>query len=61
VTAFLILSFYSVIGGWVLPEKFLADELGLGPRTATLLRVVLRYVAAPAILAAGLAPLFLRQ
>lgn len=51
----------AVFGGWVLPKKFLADELRLRPRTATSLRVVLRYVAAPAILAAGLAPLFLRQ
>ena len=41
-------------------DEFLASELELGSRAVKLLRVVLRYVATPAILAAGLAPLLLR-
>jgi NSS family neurotransmitter:Na+ symporter len=51
----------AVFGGWIVPERFLAHELGLGSRTTKLLRAVLRYVAAPAILAAGLAPLLLQR
>jgi NSS family neurotransmitter:Na+ symporter len=51
----------AIFGGWIVPGTFLAGELGLGSRTTRLLRVVLRYVATPAILAAGLAPLLLRQ
>jgi NSS family neurotransmitter:Na+ symporter len=51
----------AVFGGWIVPESFLADELGLGSRATRLLRIVLRYLATPAILAAGLAPLILRQ
>jgi neurotransmitter:Na+ symporter, NSS family len=47
----------AVFGGWVMPAKFLADELALGPRMTGVLRIVLRYAAAPAILAAGLAAL----
>jgi SNF family Na+-dependent transporter len=51
----------AVFGGWIVPERFLAGELGLGPRATKLLRIVLRYVATSAIVAAGLAPLFLQH
>jgi neurotransmitter:Na+ symporter, NSS family len=51
----------AIFGGWVVPADFLADELELGSRTTALLRCVLRYVATPAILAVGLAALFLRS
>lgn len=47
----------AIFGGWILPAKLLADELALGPRTARLLRIALRYAATPAILAVGLAAL----
>ncbi len=50
----------AIFGGWIAPDQFLAGELGLGTTTAKLLRGVLRYVAAPAILAAGLSPLLLK-
>jgi neurotransmitter:Na+ symporter, NSS family len=50
----------AIFGGWIIADEFLASELELGSRAVKLLRVVLRYVATPAILAAGLAPLFLR-
>jgi neurotransmitter:Na+ symporter, NSS family len=51
----------AVFSGWIIPAGFLAAELGLGAKVAALLRIVLRYVATPAILATGLAPLFFRQ
>jgi NSS family neurotransmitter:Na+ symporter len=51
----------AIFGGWVMPAKFLADELALGSRTTKLMRVVLRYAATPAISAVGLAALFLRS
>ena len=51
----------AVFGGWIIPKRFLSGELGLHPRATKLLRMVLRYVATPAVLAAGSAPLFLRQ
>jgi NSS family neurotransmitter:Na+ symporter len=49
----------AVFGGWIVPDRFLTSELDLGPRTIKLLRAVLKYIAASAILAAGLAPLLL--
>jgi neurotransmitter:Na+ symporter, NSS family len=51
----------AIFGGWVMPAKFLADELALGSRTTKLLRFVLRSAATPAISAVGLAALFLRS
>jgi len=50
----------AIFGGWIVPAKFLADELTLGSRTTRLLRIVLRYAATPAILAVTVAALFLR-
>ena len=43
--------------GWVLPDRVLSEELGLGPRGGLLLRVLLRYVARPAIAMASIAAL----
>jgi len=51
----------AVFGGWIMPARFLADELALSARTTRLLRIVLRYAATPAILAVGAAALFLRS
>jgi len=37
--------------GWAIPDRMLAEELGLGPRTGRVLRALLRYVAPAAIAA----------
>jgi NSS family neurotransmitter:Na+ symporter len=41
----------AVFAGWALPPRFLADELRLGPRAASLLRALLRYAIPAGILA----------
>ena len=47
----------AVFGGWIVPSRVLAEELHLGPRTAAIVRVLLRYVAPLGIAVAALAPL----
>jgi neurotransmitter:Na+ symporter, NSS family len=47
----------AVFGGWVVPERILAEELRLGPRASAALRALLRYVVPLGIAAATLAPL----
>ncbi len=42
----------ALFGGWVVPQRLLADELRLGPAAAWIIRVLLRYVAPLGILAA---------
>lgn len=48
----------ALFAGWVMPVRLLAEELGLSPRSAGLLRFALRYVAPVGIAAATLAPLW---
>jgi NSS family neurotransmitter:Na+ symporter len=48
----------SVLVGWMLPERWLASEAGVGRRAAAILRVLLRYVAPAAIAIVTLAPYF---
>ena len=47
----------ALLAGWALPERLFTEELHLGARGGRLLRGVLRYIAAPAIAAIGLAAL----
>jgi NSS family neurotransmitter:Na+ symporter len=42
----------ALFAGWVLPQRLLAEELGLGPRAARALRIALRWVT-PALIAAA--------
>jgi NSS family neurotransmitter:Na+ symporter len=47
----------AVFAGWVIPGSQLSQELRLGPRAASLMRWLLRYLVPAAILGATLAPL----
>jgi NSS family neurotransmitter:Na+ symporter len=49
----------AVFAGWFLPAPLLAEELGLGPRGAAMLRFCLRWVTPALILAASLGPFVL--
>jgi NSS family neurotransmitter:Na+ symporter len=49
----------AVFGGWVVPERVLAEELQLRPRASAALRFLLRYVVPLGIAAATVAPLHL--
>ncbi len=49
----------ALFAGWAIPAGVLADELGLGPISAAILRVLLRYVAPAGIAGATLGPLIL--
>jgi NSS family neurotransmitter:Na+ symporter len=51
----------SLFAGWVLPQRLLADELGMGPRAARTLGVLLRWVTPALIAAATAGPLVFRQ
>jgi NSS family neurotransmitter:Na+ symporter len=42
----------AVFAGWILPVQLLANELGIGRRTAAILQALLRYAAPAGILAA---------
>ena len=44
-----------MFAGWALPERAFTEALRLSPRGGRRLRALLRYVAAPAIAAIGLA------
>jgi NSS family neurotransmitter:Na+ symporter len=48
----------AAFAGWAVPERMLADELGLGSRGARILRVTLRYVAPAAIAATAISAAF---
>jgi NSS family neurotransmitter:Na+ symporter len=48
----------AAFAGWAVPERMLAEELGLGPRGARILRVILRYVAPAAIAATAISAIF---
>jgi len=46
----------ALFAGWITPDRLLCEELGLGRVALAVLRVLLRYVVPPAILAVALAP-----
>ena len=48
----------SILAGWIISERWLDAELGLGRRSGTLLRALLRYVVPAAIAGVMLAPYF---
>ncbi|HEY7457183.1 MAG TPA: sodium-dependent transporter [Xanthobacteraceae bacterium] len=48
----------SMLAGWVLPERWLGQELGIGRCISTILRLLLRYLAPAAIAVATVAPNF---
>src|SRR5262245_10991894 len=48
----------AIFAGWILPEHVLQRELQVGRRMLALLRILLRYVVAPAIAAVALLPYF---
>jgi NSS family neurotransmitter:Na+ symporter len=48
----------AAFAGWAVPERMLAHELGLGPRGARILRVILRFVAPAAIAATAISAAF---
>jgi SNF family Na+-dependent transporter len=47
----------AVFAGWYASERLLAEEIGLGPRAARVLRAMLRYVVPAGVAIATLAPL----
>jgi NSS family neurotransmitter:Na+ symporter len=47
----------AVFAGWYVSERMLAEEIGLGPRALSALRVMLRYVVPAGVAIAALAPL----
>lgn len=47
----------ALFGGWVMPRRALAEELGLGPSATRVVLVALRYVVPAGIVAASLASL----
>jgi NSS family neurotransmitter:Na+ symporter len=49
----------ALLAGWALPERLLADELGLAPAASARLRRILRYVAPAVIGATALGPYLL--
>ena len=42
---------------WTLPPQLLADEIGIGPRAARLLRFLLRYIVPTCVAVLALFPL----
>lgn len=48
----------AVFGGWAIPAKLLADEIGFGATTTRIIRILLRYVVPLGIAVATLAPLW---
>jgi len=46
----------ALFAGWVLPDRFLADALGLGKAASLLLRLALRYLVPAGVIAAALLP-----
>jgi NSS family neurotransmitter:Na+ symporter len=49
----------AVFAGWAVPDRMLVEELDLTPAGGRILRVILRYIAPAAILAAAMSALFL--
>jgi NSS family neurotransmitter:Na+ symporter len=48
----------ALFAGWILPARLLAEEIGLAPRTARFLQLLLRYLVPASIAVAILVPLF---
>ena len=48
----------ALFGGWILPARLLAEELGLSPRTARSLQILLRFIVPACIAVVALFPLF---
>jgi NSS family neurotransmitter:Na+ symporter len=49
----------ALFAGWIVPDRLLREELGIGPAMLAVLRALLRYVAPVGIAAVGLAPYFI--
>jgi NSS family neurotransmitter:Na+ symporter len=49
---------FAVFAGWIVPDRLLSHELGIGQTTLAVLRVLLRYVVPPAIAVVAVAPYF---
>jgi NSS family neurotransmitter:Na+ symporter len=47
----------ALFAGWTLPPQLLADEIGIGPRAARLLRFLLRYIVPTCVAVLALFPL----
>jgi NSS family neurotransmitter:Na+ symporter len=48
----------SLFAGWAIPDRMLVEELDLSPAGGRILKIILRYIAPAAIVAATISALF---
>jgi SNF family Na+-dependent transporter len=48
----------ALFGGWIMPGRLLAEEIGLSPHIARSLQVLLRFIVPACIVFVALFPLF---
>jgi NSS family neurotransmitter:Na+ symporter len=49
----------AVFAGWIMPDRLLSEEIGIGPTTLAFLRMMLRYIIPSGIAAVVVAPYFI--
>jgi len=47
-----------LFAGWAIPDRMLVEELDLSPAGGRILRIILRYIAPAAIVAATISAMF---
>jgi hypothetical protein len=48
----------ALFGGWILPARLLAEEIGLSPQAVRSLQVLLRFIVPACVAVVALFPLF---